>query len=59
MIRRFDIEYPDGLGPEWMNKDNLTLCIQGYCKGIEVTVYDVVIRQEPSPGLPKEEPPDE
>jgi hypothetical protein len=26
------MEFPDKLGPLWMNEDNLMLCINAYCK---------------------------
>ena len=31
MKRIFEIEFPDDLGPMWMNKDNLLLTINAYC----------------------------
>lgn len=31
MRRYFVIDYPDELGPLWMNQDNLMLCINSYC----------------------------
>lgn len=30
--RMFLIEWPDDLGPMWMNEDNLMLCINAYCE---------------------------
>ena len=35
-----EIEYPDDCGPNWMNKDNLLLCLNAYCKGVEFQVKD-------------------
>lgn len=26
------VEYPDDCGPNWMNKDNLQLCINSHCE---------------------------
>lgn len=31
MKRVFVIEFPDHLGPLWMNEDNLMLCINACC----------------------------
>lgn len=37
----FQITWPDELGPHWMNKDNLLLCLNAYCKNVKFGVKDV------------------
>lgn len=37
----FKITWPDDNGPEWMNVDNLMLCINAYCKNNKVTAEEV------------------
>ena len=32
MKQTFEIEWDDSLGENWMNKDNLLLCINAYCE---------------------------
>jgi hypothetical protein len=32
MKYKCEIEYPDDCGENWMNKDNLQLCINSYCE---------------------------
>jgi len=44
MKRIFSIEYPDDLGPFWMNEDNLLLCLNAYCKNVKFVVDDVTDR---------------
>lgn len=39
--RIFTIEWPDDLGPLWMNKDNLLLCLNAYCENIPFITEDV------------------
>jgi len=41
MNRTFKIEYPDDCGEMWMNVDNLMLCINAYCKGVDISAEDV------------------
>ena len=41
MKRSFEIEFPDECGPMWMNKDNLLLCLNSYCKNTEFKVQDI------------------
>ena len=38
MKKIFEIEYEDGLGANWMNEDNLLLCLNAYCKNTEFKV---------------------
>lgn len=41
MKRTFEIEFPDDLGPLWMNRDNLLLCLTAYCRNTRFVVRDV------------------
>jgi len=43
MKRIFEIEFPDDLGPMWMNKDNLLLTINAYCDNTDgkIKVKDI------------------
>jgi len=41
MKRIFVIEYPDDLGPFWMNKDNLLLCLNAYCPNTKFKISDI------------------
>lgn len=38
--KTFRIEWPDDYGPEWMNADNLMLCLNAYCKGVDLKVVE-------------------
>jgi hypothetical protein len=41
MKRTFTIEFPEDLGPMWMNKDNLLICLQNTCPNTKFEVEDV------------------
>lgn len=41
MKRTFEIEFPDDLGPLWMNTSNLLICLTNTCVNTEFTVKDV------------------
>lgn len=41
MKRTFEIEFPDDLGPLWMNKSNLLTCLTNTCPNTIFTVKDV------------------
>lgn len=54
MIRYFEVEWEDELGPMWMNVDNLILCINAYCEGepckardVTAKVQELVLRSNP------------
>ena len=37
MKASFEIEWPDDCGEGWMNVDNLMLCLNAYCKGVDLS----------------------
>ena len=39
--RVFEIDWADNLGPLWMNKSNLLICLTAYCRNSVFTVRDV------------------
>ena len=41
MKRTFEIEFPDDLGPMWMNRDNLMMCLSEKCPNTHFTVTDL------------------
>lgn len=41
MIRKFSIEWPDDLGPMWMNRDNLLIVLTNMCRFTQFTVMDI------------------
>ena len=50
MERIFKIEWPDHLGPEWMNEHNLRSCIKNFCSGVEgIKVRDITIATKRRP----------
>ena len=48
MERVFKIEWPDDLGPMWLNQDNLMFCLLSVCKNTPFTVTDVTNKPEES-----------
>ncbi len=51
MKRTFEVEWPDDLGPLWLNKSNLLMCLTSFCRGTRFTVKDVTgdDQADPSP----------
>ena len=39
---RCEIDYPADCGPNWMNSDNLLLCLRAYCKNTEFELRDIL-----------------
>ena len=46
MKKIFEIEWADESGSEWMNTDNLLLCINAYCKGNPCKVKEIKYEKE-------------
>ena len=48
MKRQFEIEFPDEYGEMWMNKYNLQVCIDAYCKNKDgrIKVSDIASKPE-------------
>ena len=42
--RIFSIEWDDELGPMWMNRDNLLICLNNYCHDIDFIIEDITIQ---------------
>jgi len=52
MLRKFSIEWPDHLGPLWMNTDDLLTCITETCRNTRFNVTDITNDGE-CDGLPR------
>ena len=48
-LRKFSIEWPDDLGPLWMNTSNLLSCLTGKCPNTRFNVADITGDGEADP----------
>lgn len=51
MLRVFEIEFDDSLGPMWMNEDNLASCLfsETHISNVKVHIRDITDRKDETP----------